>query len=281
MAAGERNLLCGHFFNIMTYHLPLMTYAPWSPSKASLAAQCGKAFKLRYIDKVKGLEQSSVAKIGNVAHRAQELAINGTSTSTAIKTATGEKDNLTHKEREILQSFAGSVDLFLQKLNEFGNKYPIKETRTEMEWAITSDYKPCGYWDSEAMIRGIVDVALLLENGYLIIIDHKSGKKRAISKYAVQLDVYTVMGYAQFPGVKGVQTAINFMAHDADIKWGPPRSPEYIETVLQPWLTKYLTDKVTKLETFGASITPLCGWCDYRDICEEWLAHGEIRKQEA
>lgn len=256
-----------------------MTYAPWSPSKASLAAQCGKAFKLRYIDKIKGEGQSTAARIGNVAHRVQELALQGTSVSEAIKEATAENTELTHSETETVKTFAEAVGIFLGKINTFGHQHPIKETHTEIALAITPDFKSCDYKDPEAMIRGIVDVALLLDSNHLIIIDHKSGKKHAMSKFATQLNIYTIMGYAHFPDVKGVQTAINFMAHDAEVKWAAARTPKYIEDVLQPWLTKYLTTKVQKLKTFDANITPLCGWCDYRQICEDWLANGQERKQ--
>lgn len=265
----------------MTIHLPVMTHAPWSPSKASLAGQCTKAFNLRYIEKVKGLESGTAAKVGNAVHRAQELVIDGTSALVALDQALEEDDKLTSTEQEQVKGFADSVQMFLGKLNEFGQKYPVKEKFTEMKWAIKADYSACDYWDDEAMIRGIVDVALLLDNDHLIVLDHKSGKKRPVSKYAQQLDIYTVLGYAKFPHVKGVQTAINFMAYDAEIKWAPIRTAQYIETVLQPWLTKYISDKVQKLETIRPTITPLCGWCDYRQICEEWLAHGETRKQQA
>jgi hypothetical protein len=259
----------------MPTHLNVLKYSPWSPSKASLAGQCGKAFKYRYIDRAEGLGQSSVARIGNVAHRFQERVLEGAAIEAAVNTALAEFPELTHAETETIKAFTSSVHKFQEKMDKFARIHPVRELCLELPLAITSNYKACDYKDASTMIRGIADVVLLLEDDQVIIIDHKSGKKRPVSKYATQLDIYTVMAYAKFPQAKGVQAAIHFMAHDAEVKWASYRTAHYIETVLQPWLTGYLEKRIANLAHFGATITPLCGWCDYRNICEDWQRHGE------
>jgi len=251
-------------------HLNVIKYAPWSPSKASLAGQCSKAFKYRYILREKGLGQSSVAKIGNAAHRVQELALEGSTTKQAMDAGVKEYDSLTHAERETVKSFSNAVHKFTDKLHKFGVEHPIKELFLEVPLAIDKNYEACDYKDPGAMIRGIADVMLLLEDGQVIIIDHKSGKKHPIKKFSTQLNIYTVMAFAKFPEAAGVQTAINFMAHDADVKWASYRTAEYINSILKPWLGKHLEGKAANLDEFRATITPLCGWCDYRQICEDW-----------
>lgn len=235
---------------------------------------CGLSFKYRYIDRLEGAPRGAPAKIGVTVHRAQELVFDGVRVKEALAQAIEDVDEeLTHAEVEKVRTFAQSLSDFKEKVDKFTAMYPAKEVFLEKKWGIRPDFSPCEFFDNDGMIRGIVDMGILLENGYLVIIDHKSGRLRPMSYYGSQLDIYAVMAHAHYPEVKGVQCALNFMAHD-QVEWGKPKSAQFIVEVLRPWLIKYLNDRAQGLEEFPARVGNHCRWCDYRDVCPEQVSDG-------
>lgn len=259
-------------------HLPLLKFSPWSVSKASLAAQCSQAFDYRYVQKLKGIPSGSESKVGTVAHRAQELVIKGTKVRDAIDQAITEDGTLTHSEAEQVRAFESAYVNFKTKLDAFAHKHPFKEIHTELKLAIDINFQPCDYDGTDCLIRGNIDVLVITESGHAIIIDHKSGKRKPIFKHQVQLDTYLLFAAAHYPGIKGFQAAIHSLAYGNEIDWAEARSREYVVTKLQPWLLSYLDKQAAGLDVIKANITPLCGWCSFRENCPEWLAHAEKRK---
>lgn len=259
----------------MSKSLPLLAYNPWSPSKADLAGTCSLAFKLRYIDKVEGGPRGTAAKVGVAAHRAQELVLEGKEVSEAMEQAIDDcGEDLTHSEVEKTRSFTSAIVDFKNKIDAFASKHPVKEFFLEQKWAITPDFTPCDFFDKSGMIRGVVDFGMLLESGHLIVIDHKTGRKRPLDYYGTQLDVYAVMGRAYFPDIEGVQCAVNFLAHDT-VDWAPHKKASYVGKVLHPWLTNYLNNRASKVEGFEARTGRHCSWCDYKALCPTQVTNGQ------
>jgi CRISPR/Cas system-associated exonuclease Cas4 (RecB family) len=250
-------------------HLPLVSHRPWSPSKAELAGKCPLAFKYRYVDKVKTDVRSPPAEIGKAVHRVQELVLKGEDVKEAYSTMLKEhEEKLTEDEIEKTRTFTAAVLSFQDKLQRFIERYPAKGVLLEKYWAINPDFQPCDPQDPDAMIRGVVDLGLVLENGMVIIIDHKTGRMKSLDSFGVQLDTYAIMASSHMEDVKGVQCALHFMAHDK-IVWGQPKTRKYIVDVLRPWLTKYLNDKAERVKAFSPREGRHCSWCDYRSICPE------------
>ena len=248
--------------------LPILAHSPWSPSKAGLANKCPLAFTYRYIEKREGKPRGSAAIIGVIVHRALELLLDGTPVGDALDTAVAEYDQpLAAKDEKAIRGFSGKLVSFQEKLAAFTTKNPVTTRNLEGKWAINHDFNPCAYEDNDnAVIRGIVDLSLFLDNGYVIIVDHKSGRLRPAQYYRTQLDFYSIMALAHFPGAKGVQCALNYLAVDRVI-WGTPLTSSYIRKTLHPWLGQYLTSRAARVSTPTAQVSPLCGWCDYEDIC--------------
>lgn len=248
-------------------HLPLLQYAPWSPSKAELASNCGLAFKFRYIDKIRVDTKGSAAKVGTAVHRVQEHTLKGESVNKSVVLALDEyAHELTTVEVEKIRSFTPNVEAFKQRMDKLASRHPFKEMFIEQTWAIRADFTACDYADPDAMIRGIVDLAILLESGQLLIIDHKSGRPWGISKYLTQLDIYAIMGLAHVPGLSAVQCGVHYVSNGG-LKWVDVRKVSYITTVLQPWLLNMLNARATRLQSYTATIGKHCSWCDYRKTC--------------
>lgn len=248
--------------------LPIIAHSPWSPSKAGLANKCPLAFSYRYIEKREGKPRGSAAIIGVVVHRAQELLLDGAPVSDAIDTAIAESDQpISVKDEKTIRSFARKIVSFKEKLDAFTDKNKVTTRNLEGGWAIDHAFNPCRYDDSEnAVIRGIVDLSLFLDSGYVIIVDHKSGRLRPAQYYRTQLDFYSIMALAHFPNARGVQCALNYLAVDKVI-WSAPLKSSYIRKTLHPWLAQYLTSRAVRVSTPTAQVSPLCSWCDYEDIC--------------
>lgn len=262
-----------------TLNLPVLNYAPWSVSKASLAGQCSKAFDFRYVQKLKGEPAGTESKIGTVAHRAQELVLQDVPVRKAIKQALKEDDTLTHSEANTVRSFEANYVKFKSRIETLKSNHPFKEFHTEKKLAINANFEPCDYDSPDCLIRGNVDVLIVTESGHIIVFDHKTGKRKDIEKHQTQLDTYLVMAAAHFPDSKGLQAAIHYVAYNAEVDWDKPRSRKYATEKLHPWLLSYLSKQSDNLEQVRASITPLCGWCNFRNSCDEWLAHGEKKSK--
>lgn len=259
----------------MSKPLPLLKYAAWSPSKASLAGNCPLAFKYRYIDKVPTGPKNKYARIGVLVHRVQELVLMGESLDAAYDKAFEEtEDAFTHKEIEEARSFAHNVKDFLNRINKFKESNPVKDTQLESKWAITADFKSCDFKDADSALRGVVDLAFVMKNGYVIIIDHKTGRMRPIEYYKTQLNFYTVMALSRFPDLKGVQCALHYVA-PGKLIWSEPAKPKFIRDVLQPWLIGYLNKKAERADTQTAAPGNQCKWCDYGNICPARGSNGE------
>ena len=250
--------------------LPVLEYRPWSPSKADLALRCPRAFKYRYVDHIKSEYKGSAAKVGTTAHKAQELVIEGSGVKEAFDKALEEfQHELTSTEVEQVSSFAVAVETFNEYLRRFKVKHKVVEVHAEKPWAINTKFEPCDYSDKEALIRGIVDLVLLLESGQVVIIDHKSGRKKPVDNYATQLDTYAVLALAHYPQATAVQCAIHFMAHEK-VEWYVLRKRTDIVSLLQPWLVDTLNKRANGLEGFRPIVKRwTCGWCDFRKVCPE------------
>lgn len=251
----------------------LMNQAPWSPSKVDKAMQCALAFHYRYTDKVKQ-SSNTYSRIGTAAHRAQELILEGSGATDALKIAVDESTDLTNAEIEKVRMFRDALVGFHKKLERFKHKHGVTKVMLEEKWAITSNFEPCDFFDKTGMVRGVVDLALLTKDGYVIVIDHKSGKKKPVDKFQLQLDTYAVMALAHFPECKGVQPALHFMAHEK-ILWDSMRERDHITDVLQPWLQQRLTRAGEKVVDRTPGTGWWCGWCDYKSMCPAWDEDGD------
>lgn len=254
--------------------LPIFNCQPWSPSKAALLSQCTKAFEYRYILHAQGIESGTESRTGTSVHRAQELVLENVEPRIAIEQAISEVKNLTVSEIETVKSFTSAIIKFKQKLEQFTRKHPITHSFREKKLAVNNLFELCDYNSPDCFIRGNIDVLLVTESKHLIIIDHKTGKKRPMEKHLSQLDIYTVLGLANYPEAVGAQTAIHYVGYNNDIDWGPARSRAQAEMLLHPYLQKYLSDQAQRLDQIEATITPLCKWCNYRTICPDWLENG-------
>lgn len=245
----------------------LEQYAPWSISKSDLAGKCPYAFHLRYVAKVKRAEGTH-AKVGITAHRAQELILRDKmAPNEALEVAVAESPNLTSGEIAATEELKDAFGAFTLRMDKFKERFGVEEEFYEQKWAITRDYKRTGYEDADAFFRGIVDYAMLTKTGYLVVVDHKSGRQHPVDYYGRQLDAYAILGQAEFPDIKGVHASLHYMK-TKDLVWHHLRRTDEINGVLRSAHKEVLARRAEELEGFKPKVNKFCKWCDYLAHCE-------------
>lgn len=258
----------------------LHSFAPWSLSKSDLAAKCPYAFKLRYLDKV-ARREGKEAKIGTAAHTVQELILRGEDPRIALQAAFDEMPQLLEEERAVVEELLPAYTAFYERMQRFKDRYPVRAEYFEQEWAVNENFEAVPYDSPEAFFRGIVDYALVTEQNYLIVIDHKSGKRKPVSNYANQLDSYAVLGLAVHPELTGVHAALHYMKAK-ELDWHTLRRAHEIRSMLKSYTRDFLRKRAEKLEGYPTQTSPLCKWCDYLQNCptgNEYLVQAKSLKR--
>ncbi len=212
----------------------------WSYSSIKTFEQCPKKyFHLKVVKDVKD-EPGEAADYGTAVHEAAELFIT--------------------KGTPIPEKFAFMRPIVEPLAKKQGTKY------AEIKIGVTSDMKPCGFFDKDVWYRGIAD--LLIVNGSKAwLVDYKTGKN---AKYAdmKQLDLLAGAVFTHFPKVETINSALLYV-----VSQEMPRKTHQREN-----LATYMSVFDDQLESlsdamnngvWNAKSSALCGWCPVQ-TCEHW-----------
>ena len=212
----------------------------WSYSSIKTFDQCPKKyFHLKVVKDVKD-EPGEAADYGTAVHEAAELFIT--------------------QGAPIPEKFAFMRPIVEPLAKKQGTKY------AEIKIGVTSDLKPCGFFDKDVWYRGIAD--LLIVNGSKAwLVDYKTGKN---AKYAdmKQLDLLAGAVFIHFPKVETIKSALLYV-----VSQEMPRKTHQREN-----LATYMGVFDTQLESlsdamdngvWNAKSSALCGWCPVQ-TCEHW-----------
>ena len=246
-------------------------------SKSDLAGKCPYAFGLRYVDKVPS-KSGTHAKIGIAGHRVAELVLKGDKPKEALAQSLAEYDDLTSKEQDKVTALLPAITTFYAKVQDFKHKQGVVDEFLEQQWAVDAQFNAVDWNSPDAFFRGIVDHALLTDKGYLIVIDHKTGRRRPVDYYARQLDAYAVLAVAQMPELKGVQGALHYVGAEA-IDWYVMRKREVIDGVLRSSLVELLQRRAAGLGAYEPNPNYLCKWCDYLEKCDAGNEYVQLTKK--
>jgi hypothetical protein len=212
----------------------------WSYSSIKTFDQCAKKyFHLKVVKDVKD-EPGEAADYGTAVHEAAELFIkHGT---------------------PIPEKFA-----FMRPIVELLAKK--KGTKaTEIKLGVTSDMKPCGFFDKNVWYRGIADL-LILDGSEAWLIDYKTGKN---AKYAdiKQLDLLAGAIFIHYPEVETIKSALLYVVSKEMPKKIHHR--QHLPTYMGVFDTQ-LDQLEAAMEhgVWNANPTGLCGWCPV-ETCEHW-----------
>jgi putative RecB family exonuclease len=245
-----------------------MEYAPWSHSKAETASQCPRKFYLTYVQKVKTGKSNSDALVGKAVHTILEFMLAGRNWEVAYGAAV-DKHALTTDELERVEDFKVPVHEFMAKLARYKERHDIgNDIWIEKKLAVNLDGNPVKFFDSSAFFRGIVDLAMFpRKQKHIVILDHKTGKHRALRHYRQQFNSYLILTKAAVPDLVQSSTGIHW-AKSATVEVDPT---SYDVQTIEPYfeqLISWLNDCTQSTVNFGETKRgPLCPWCDYQDSC--------------
>lgn len=266
----------------------VLKYAPWSISKANLLVLCGQQFEHKYVTKAKEVRKSSSSRVGVVAHSLLEAELTKPGQElVALLDATREKDALTTEEyREVLTRIPAIAD-FGKRIRKFKEANGVKQELIEHKLAIKSDFTRTTFFDNGGLLRGVLDHGMITQDNVMIVLDHKSGRKKPMSEHSTQFYAYMLMVVANFP-VSAVQCGINYIGSQT-VDWFPKQNGESGAwsrediSKLQPWLATYLNNSSSKLRMIEEhAVLPETGWqcefCGYVDSCNAGIEEVERRR---
>lgn len=268
----------------------VLKHAPWSISKVGVLDLCAKQYLLKYVLKEKETKKSTKAKVGTALHSALEYMLkDATLNLDKVFKVCAEKEQLSKDEEIEAIAKLPALEGFMSRITGFKAKVGAQRELIEHRMAILPNFEKAEFFEKGALLRGVVDYGLITNDNVLIIIDHKSGKKKPIQEHNTQFFSYMLMAIAHF-NVKAVQCAINYIGTDK-LDWakhddGSNRAwtRSEITNKLKPWLGVYLnsvSNTLDKVEVGEAC--PETGWqceyCGFSDRCDAGQLELDRRKR--
>lgn len=264
-----------------------------SYSKLSTGKKCGFKFNEQYLKKTRttNIVDSAAAIVGVTVHSALEWALAELTTTQALARGEGilldaamvvrkslskaiDSKPLTTGEKAQVEGFYENIYTMVLRLLRF-----IVQSRahvyTEIGLAIASDFSPVAMSERENIFfSGIIDLVLVMPNGDVAVIDHKTGYK-TLSGHEDQLKAYEVLvHFALTPIVKRdlgvdiatVRAGLNFV-QDCEIIWSETTPAEILSTERRRWFTDWVNTVSKNVSDAKIGRGRHCHWCGYRELC--------------
>lgn len=248
----------------------VLKHAPWSYSKAETAAQCPLRFFLTYVQKRKRGKPNADALVGQAVHKILEFMISGRSWNLAYEAAR-ESYDLTSNEIDRVDEMKFAAQNFMTKLGKYQERHNIQDTWIERKLGITLDGAPTRFFGNDVFFRGVVDLALFpKDRGHVIILDHKTGKRRSLHYYEKQFDCYLLLIKASLKTLSQGRVGIHWAKEDLIELSKKSRNIAEIEPYREQ-LIQWLNSAVEETDNFDKTKRgPLCPWCDHQAECPEF-----------
>lgn len=266
------------------FALNVLQNGPWSISKANCLNMCPKQYNYKYITKTPEVSKSAESQFGVFLHQIIETILKNPKIE--AETLIEESDLNIDQKIEAMKR-AKSIMSFNERIDKFKELHGVKTTLVEHKLAIGSDFKKTDFFNKEGLLRGLIDYGMITKDRVLIIIDHKSGRKKPINEHNVQFNAYMILGAANFD-IDAVQCAVNYIGSDK-LEWAnhrdgstKPWTRAEIEQQTKRWLVTYLNSLEPQIEALSLGkikhkVGWQCEWCSYSPICEEGQVEIEKR----
>lgn len=232
-----------------------MKFAPYSFSKQNCFGSCPKKFEFNYIKKIRTpFKMNATLEKGSYVHLLLENLAMGKlhETTYEFKHSTPEqKEEYKGVFKDFITSDVGKM--YLDKENFFGAEVEFGvKVNEDGTWASTS------YYNKKALFRGKIDHAN--KNGSVMeLLDWKTGKINAFPA-PLQLVMYAVWCFLEFPEVEEVRTAFVYVEHGVE-------KPYIFKRSHKEALEKKILEKLMEIEhakEFPKKESKLCDYCEYR-----------------
>lgn len=243
----------------------------FSHSKLATYDKCPQKYKFRYIDEIPPLIRSIELHLGNSVHQALEKlyadALRGQTLSCDEFLAFFQQkweEGYTPEMRIVRSGTTALTYLELGRRMLAGYHqrfYPFTQSTTlELEekflFPISENHE----------IRGIIDRLAKNKDGALEIHDYKTSRRLPYAAQVAsdsQLALYEIAVRHRWPETRHISLTWHYLAFDKKIQI--TKTPQQLETVKQNILSAIR--RIESATSFPAQVTPLCDWCEYKEIC--------------
>jgi putative RecB family exonuclease len=256
----------------------VLDYAPWSVSKANVAAECPKRFHFTYILK-KPRKTNPDALVGNAVHKAVEYVLGGYPLSKAFDAVVAQYE-LMSEELDRVMFFQPAVQNFMQKFESYCKRHNAGTPAIEQRLAVDLEGRPVKFFDKRAFMRGVLDLSVLFRGTpHGLVLDHKTGKQHDLKYFQNQFLGYVLLLKAAHPDLTGIKVGINFLKTDA-IQMGKMYDVTSIEPVRRS-IIEFLNQATRETADFEKAVpSKLCGWCDHQEYCPAHVGNDHGQDQE-
>jgi RecB family exonuclease len=115
-------------------------------------------------------------------------------------------------------------------------------------------------------IRGVIDRLARAGDDSLEIHDYKTSRRLPHSSKVgsdTQLALYELALRHRWPGTRHISLIWHYLAFDEEIRI--TKTPQQLQTIKQNILD--IIKRIESTTSFPARVTPLCDWCEYKEIC--------------
>ena len=243
----------------------------YSHSKLTTFQQCPQKYKFRYVDEIPPPIRSIELHLGDTVHRALEKlyadARQGRINSCEEVLAHFQQvwDEGYTPQMRIVRSGTSArtyLELGRQMLAAYHKRFfPFNESTTlELEEKFSFPIS-----DGQE-IRGIIDRLAKAEDGTLEIHDYKTSRRfpsPAQVASDMQLALYELALRHRWPDTQRITLIWHYLTFDRDISVA--KTIRQLEAVKQK--TVGLIAVVESAASFPTHVTPLCDWCEYKELC--------------
>ena len=243
----------------------------FSHSKLTTYQQCPQKYKFRYVDEIPPPVRSIELHLGDTVHQALEqlyadALLGKLHSSDEILAFYREKwDEGYSPLMRIVRSGTNArtyLELGRQMLLAYHKRfYPFNESTTlELEEKFSFPLS-----DGHE-IRGIIDRLARAEDGSLEIHDYKTSRRFPSPSQVgsdMQLALYELALRQRWPDAQQITLIWHYLTFDQAITIA--KTLRQLEMVKQKTLD--LISRIEATTSFPTQVTPLCDWCEYKEMC--------------
>lgn len=232
-----------------------------SKSKVNSFIKCRREFKYNYIDKIPQ-KPNDFMQLGIDVHQIAE---------NFIKQGGISSDNYRKKLQQLADDYNSQYDLsiHLDNLSFFFEELFHDET---MRYEVFSSEEYL--YDEEHDFSGLADLVVRDENDDCFIIDYKTGKSSAITKYRYELCYYKMLLESKYPNINILGAGIfftkdgksRFLVFNDDADKGAYCTKEDYQSAIK--YLDFIRQEINE-GRLGPQRQYNCKYCQYQQICKE------------
>lgn len=249
----------------------------FSPSKLDTYKNCPRRYQYRYVDAVKRRERSVEAYLGTMVHSVLEELYGGLQKGRRLSLEEGLKifdrnwkkdwgDDIVIRDKDCEQADYKRLGRECLAAYYEANSPFDRDRTVEVEKRIGFPLEAGGV---SYLIEGFIDRLSLAKDGAFEIHDYKTSRSLPTQEHVDsdwQLAIYDLAVRHAWPDTERVRLIWHYLRHGKALR--SERGPEQRENLRSE--VAALIIRIKADHEFIPRKSPLCDWCEYRDLCPLW-----------